>query len=169
MTNQDIEDNKAQSHTSSSTNMTSLSVLDMPFPMAKNAPKKFKGHYADIQPFIDHYEQLCTKYNVILDINKCKTITRYCSRKVIQVIEGLTSYTKPDWSKLKKDILRLYDAGLNEKRYTRANLKKFMLESREKKVKNWNQFTEYTRNFTTIGGWLRVHDKIIETEEATYY
>ena len=70
---------------------------------------------------------------------------------------------------MKKDILRLYDAGLNEKRYTRANLKKFMLESREKKVKNWNQFTEYTRNFTTIGGWLRVHDKIIETEEATYY
>ena len=65
MTNQDVEDNKAQSHTSSSTNMTSLSVLDMPFPMAKNAPKKFKGHYVDIQSFIDHYEQLCTKYNVI--------------------------------------------------------------------------------------------------------
>ncbi|KAL5514872.1 hypothetical protein ACEPAG_2188 [Sanghuangporus baumii] len=148
---------------------TTRSVLDMPFANTKYAPKTFMGHFSEVQDFLDHYEQLCNRNNVIADADKCRIITRYCSRRVVQVIEGLDHFIIPNWSELKAAILRLYDANLNDKRYTKTDLKKFMLESREKKTKQWRDFTEYTRKFTTIGGWLKGHKKISEDEQATYY
>ncbi|KAL5476573.1 hypothetical protein ACEPAI_3253 [Sanghuangporus weigelae] len=148
---------------------TARSALDMPFANTKYAPKTFMGHFSEVQDFLDHYEQLCNRNNVITDADKCRIITRYCARKVVQVIEGLDHFIIPNWSELKAVILRLYDANLNDKRYTKTDLKKFMLESCEKKTKQWRDFTEYTRKFTTIGGWLKGHKKITEDEQATYY
>ncbi|KAH8106584.1 hypothetical protein DFH11DRAFT_1518078, partial [Phellopilus nigrolimitatus] len=148
---------------------SSLSVLDMPTPNSPHAPKKFKGHYSEIEKFLDHYERLCLKNHVSQESDRCKTILQYCSRKVAEVIEGLEYYQTPNWNKLKEQLLQLYDAELNKQRYTKSDLKKFIKIQRDKKIKTWPQFTQYVRAFMTIGGWLKGCKKISDTEEATYF
>ncbi|KAH8111639.1 hypothetical protein DFH11DRAFT_1792138, partial [Phellopilus nigrolimitatus] len=148
---------------------SSLSVLDMPTPNSPHAPKKFKGHYSEIEKFLDHYERLCLKNHVSQESDRCKTILQYCSRKVAEVIEGLECYQTPNWNKLKEQLLQLYDAELNKRRYTKSDLKKFVRTQRERKIRTWPQFTQYVRAFMTIGGWLKGCKKISDTEEATYF
>lgn len=42
------------------------SIIDMPLPHGKYAPKKFRGTYSDIKLFLKHYEKLCEQTMSIL-------------------------------------------------------------------------------------------------------
>src|ERR1700722_6855361 len=99
-----------------------LTILDMPIPGTKQAPKKFRGDYRHVQDFIDHYERLLKKYNVVDDQERCHSLRQYCSSKVKETIEGMPDYIAPDWTKLKTMILKFYDAERNEQRYTERDL-----------------------------------------------
>ncbi len=88
-----------------------LSVIDMPAPKTKYAPKKFTGHYADVEPFLEAYERLCRRFNVTLERDQCDTVRQYCSREVVGVIEGLTSFRDGKWSGLTGELIHLYDGG----------------------------------------------------------
>ncbi|KAG2059954.1 hypothetical protein BDR06DRAFT_873356, partial [Suillus hirtellus] len=81
----------------------------------------FKGGFSEVKDFLKHYEKLCDYHNVTSDEEKCESITQYMSRHVTEFIEGLPSFRSNNWSKLKADILKYYDADLDTKRYRRKD------------------------------------------------
>lgn len=141
----------------------------MPLPDTKAAPEKFRGRYTRIKSFLIHYELLLEQNNVLSDKDKCELITRYCSRKVTEFIQALPSYTERKWGKLKDDMLKYYDADLDNKKYRVKDLVKLVRACKEKKLKNLSAWREYGRKFITIGGWLLKKKKISDGEYATYY
>ena len=150
-------------------NVPGNSILTMPLPDSRAAPEKFKGRYTKIKSFLTHFELLLEQNNVLSDKDKCELITRYCSRKVTEFIQALPSYTDKKWAKLKEDLLKYYDADLDNKKYRIKDLVKLVKACKEKKMKNLSHWREYGRKFITIGGWLLRKKKISEEEYATYY
>ena len=145
------------------------SILTMPLPETKAAPEKFKGRYNKIKSFIIHYELLLEQNNVFAERDKCELITRYCSRPVTEFIQALPSYFEKKWEKLKADLLKYYDADLDNKKYKVKDLVKVVKECKEKKMKNLSAWRHYGRKFITVGGWLLKKKKITDEEYATYY
>jgi hypothetical protein len=145
------------------------SILTMPLPDTKAAPERFRGRYNKIKSFLTHYELLLEQNNVLGEKDKCELITRYCSRKVTEFIQALPSYSEKKWEKLKGDLLKYYDADLDNKKYKVNDLVKMVKACKEKKLKNLSAWREYGRKFITVGGWLLKKKKISEEEYATYY
>ena len=150
-------------------NVPANSILTMPLAETKFAPEKFSGRYNKIKPFLIHYELLLEQNNVLSDKDKCELVSRYCSRKVTEFIQALPTYSEKKWDKLKEDLLKYYDADLDNKKYRTRDLVKMVKECKEKKLKNLSAWREYGRKFITIGGWLLKRNKISEDEYATYY
>ncbi|KAG2748114.1 hypothetical protein P692DRAFT_20735359, partial [Suillus brevipes Sb2] len=148
---------------------SSRSTLTMPNPGTKAAPAKFKGGFSEVKGFLKHYEKLCDYNNVASDTDKCESITQYMSRHVTEFIEGLASFRTPNWSKLKSDILKYYDADLDTKRYRRKDLISYVKTSRDKKTPNLTAWKKYVRRFIRIGGWLEQANKLTQEEYASYF
>ncbi len=145
------------------------SVVDMPMPGSKHAPKKFRGHYSEIEYFLEHYENLCRRHSVNDNAVRCRTIRQYCSKAVRRVIEGLDSYREYNWPQLKEDLKKLYDHDLNDQRYNTSDLKKFVKRYRKKPLTSKSKFLDYHRKFITIGGWLSNKGRIEDKKTATYF
>jgi hypothetical protein len=150
-------------------NASGNSILTMPLPDTKAAPEKFRGRYTRIKSFLIHYELLLDQNNVLSDKDKCELVTRYCSRKVTEFIQALPSYTDKKWANLKDDLLKYYDADLDNKKYRVKDLVNLVKACKDKKLKNLAAWREYGRRFITVGGWLRKRGKISGDEYATYY
>jgi hypothetical protein len=148
---------------------TTLSVLNLPLPGSKLAPTKFKGDYSKVKKFLTHYKRLLAQNNVVLDREKCESITQYCSRTVGEFIEALPSYTTPNWEQLNQDLLNFYDADLDTKRFKVKHLLRFVKNARTKRVHSLAAWKQYTREFISIGGWLLAREKINRDEYFTYF
>ena len=148
---------------------TTLTVLDMPLPGTKQAPKRFSGDYRYVQDFIEHYERLLHRCNVTDDAEQCTAIRQYCSQRVKETIEGMPDYITPNWSSLKATILKFYDAERNEQRYTERDLISFLRITRDQPVSSVNKFRTYQRNFYRIAGWLQGKNKITEIQMKRYF
>jgi hypothetical protein len=85
-------------------------TYDLPVRGAKDAPKTFYGKYTDIQLFLDHYERLLNKCRITSDQEKCENLLMYCSIDIQNVVQSMDSFESHKWSKLKRDILRQFDA-----------------------------------------------------------
>ncbi|KII82650.1 hypothetical protein PLICRDRAFT_120490, partial [Plicaturopsis crispa FD-325 SS-3] len=148
---------------------SSLSVLTMPLPGTRNAPRKFKGKSSETEEFLDIYDRLLRQNNITSNEDKCKSITQYCSSKVKSFVKALTSYQENRWDTLRQNLLDLYDADLATTKYRQKDLLKFVKESRAKPMKNLTQWKRYCRRFIPIAGYLRTKKKINEDEYATYF
>lgn len=146
-----------------------LSAVDLPLPGTKGAPKKFKGHFTQVDDFIRYYERLCRKYNVILDSEKVENITQYCSREVREFMEGLGSYANRAWTTFKEDLRKYYEADRDSKRYKVRDLEKYVLRMRKKTSPNMAAWVKYSRGFIRIGGWLRTESKLTNQEFDLYF
>lgn len=141
----------------------------MPLPGTCNAPKKFKGKHSEIEEFLDIYDRLLRQNNITDDKDKCKSITQYCSTKVKSFIKALKSYQENKWSKLREDLLNLYDADLATTTYRQKDLLRFVKECRGKSLKNLTQWKRYCRRFIRIAGYLKQKSKINSDEYDTYF
>ena len=146
-----------------------LSILTMPIPGSKAAPKKFKGDFTEVKKFIKHYEKLCDYNQVTADKDRCETISQYTSRHVTEFIEGLDSYENSDWNALKADILKYYDADLDTKRYKRQDLVSYVKAMRGQRIPTLAAWKKYVRGFIRIAGWLQSAKKITKDEYAGYF
>ncbi|KAG2058720.1 hypothetical protein BDR06DRAFT_875403 [Suillus hirtellus] len=149
--------------------MTTRSVLTLPNPGTKAAPAKFKGGFSEVKDFLKHYEKLCDYHNVTSDEEKCESITQYMSCHVTEFIEGLLSFRSNNWSKLKADILRYYDADLDTKRYRHKDLLSYVRTTRGKKIPTLTAWKKYVRGFIHIAGWLEQAKKFTSEEYASYF
>src|SRR6202790_2965541 len=145
------------------------SVLSMPIPGTKLAPEKFRGDFHKVKEFIQHYERLCTQNDVVLDREKCETLLRYCSKREKQTIKNIPSYNSLTWSKLRYDILRLYDADLDTKRYRVKDVRNFSRKQKTNKIRDLAAWKKYCRKFLRIAGSLLNGGKISQKEYATYF
>jgi len=148
---------------------TTKSILDMPLPGTKRAPKKFKGDYRYIKDFLNHYEKLLNDCNVTRDDEKCAAILQYCSFDVRETIEGLAEYQTPDWTQLKTALLRLYDSERNELRFIEDDIIMFTKISKQKRIKSMNDFRNYERKFQRVAGWLKGKGELNDDQVNKYF
>jgi hypothetical protein len=144
------------------------SVLTMPIPGTKLAPEKFRGDFHKVKEFIQHYERLCAQNNVTADTDKCETLLRYCSKREKQTIKNISSFRAKSWGRLREDILRLYDADLDTRRYKVKDVRNFSRKQKTKKIRDLAGWKKYCRAFLRIAGSLLSAEKITEKEYATY-
>ena len=144
------------------------SVLTMPIPGTKLAPEKFRGDFHKVKEFIQHYERLCTQNNVTSDTEKCETLLRYCSKREKQTIKNISSFRAKSWGRLREDILRLYDADLDTRRYKVKDVRNFSRKQKTKKIRDLAGWKKYCRAFLRIAGSLLSAEKITEKEYSTY-
>ena len=147
-----------------------LGVHHLPVPGSKSAPKKFKGKYSNIKPFIKHYEKLCVQKEVTDEQEKIENITQYCSRDVREFIEGLPSYEGKNWKLFEQDLMEYFDAERDSKRYKKGDLEAFCRRFRHRKEKmKLSSWKWYNRGFIKIAGWLESRAKITKEEKATFF
>jgi len=73
------------------------SAVTLPIPGTKLAPEKFRRDFHKVRGFIQHYKRLCVQHNVMVDMEKCENLLRYCSRREMQTIKNFPSYRNRDW------------------------------------------------------------------------
>ncbi|KAI0083412.1 hypothetical protein BDY19DRAFT_998594 [Irpex rosettiformis] len=142
----------------------------LPIAGSKSAPPKFSGDFSKIKDFIAHYEKLCALKRVLNDTDKIQNIGQYCSKRVRNFLEGLSSYHARDWLDFKTDFLKYYDAERDEKRYKEKDLSQYVKHTHQKDsfttLSTWKQ---YDRGFIRIAGWLRAKNKITTRQLDVYF
>ncbi|KAI0083694.1 hypothetical protein BDY19DRAFT_854533, partial [Irpex rosettiformis] len=102
--------------------------------------------------------------------DKIQNIGQYCSKRVRNFLEGLSSYHAKDWLDFKTDFLKYYDAERDEKRYKEKDLSQYVKHTRQKDsfttLSTWKQ---YDRGFIRIAGWLRAKNKITTRQLDVYF
>ena len=97
------------------------SKADLPHPNSKKAPKTFTGRHDEIESFLREFKEMTNLYNV--PTTECfDLVTRYVSRRVSEVIEGLTEYHSKNWQAFVTQMKKLYNHAKTEKRYTQRDL-----------------------------------------------
>lgn len=144
-------------------------ILNLPLPGGKQAPPKFTGDASQVEDFLDAYERLLTYYNITSPRDRCRSVLRYVSRRVREVIEALDTYQTSDWTGLKADIEELYDAELYKTRYKKKDLVAYVNRTRKRKMNTLAKWRKYSRNFVRIAGWLRSKEMITANEEKSYF
>lgn len=141
----------------------------MPIPGTKLAPEKFRGDFHKVKEFIQHYERLCVQNNVTLDTEKCETVLRYCSKRERQTIKNVPSYIARDWARLSADILRLYDADLDSKRYKVKDIRDFSKKHKKRHIRDLAEWRKYCRAFLRVAGSLLAEGRITTNDYDTYF
>ena len=147
------------------------SILTMPLPGMKQAPKTFHGHAEQLSIFLIQYERLAT-YHQLSDADKCTTVGEYCSERVRETIAGFRSYRSRQWTQLKKDIENAYDLDKVTKRFTKLDLhdlcKRFSKEV-DRPLYDLSAWKIYLQDFVRIAGALESNGHLTETEHAIYF
>ncbi|KAG5220514.1 hypothetical protein IMY05_C4577000200 [Salix suchowensis] len=141
----------------------------MPGPGEKAAPTRFRGDFDMVKQFIRKYNRLCAAYNLVDPLEKCERLIDYCSRSVRLFIESLPSYQNGHWAQLEKDVLKYYDADLDETRYIPDQLAELAEEWQQIKINDLATWKSYQREFHTKAGWLLSKDKVTKEMEAGYF
>ncbi|KAJ7221228.1 hypothetical protein B0H12DRAFT_984065, partial [Mycena haematopus] len=127
-------------------------VHDMPVQGGKDAPKKFRGKYTEVQTFIDHYERLLNKCRIRNEQEKCTHILKYCSIDTQYVIQTLEGYSPPRWSRLKREILKHFDADRMYQKYKPADVERFAARRCHKPCYSLTNWRKYFIKYNTIAG-----------------
>jgi hypothetical protein len=144
-------------------------VLNMPIPKTKLAPETFRGDYSKVKEFIEHYDRLIIQHNVLTHKDRCETITRYCGRREKETIKNIPSYSTPDWTRLREDILKVYDADRDTKRYTLKDVMMFAKRKQKQRIPDLAAWKQYVRSFLRVAGSLLKNQKLTQDEHATYF
>ncbi|EGO19223.1 hypothetical protein SERLADRAFT_443264 [Serpula lacrymans var. lacrymans S7.9] len=141
---------------------TTLSVITMPIPGTRYAPKKFKGDYTRVRDFVLQYERICHANNVTADDEKCSSILQYCSTYVCKIIEGIKHFITPSCNSLRDEILQYFDGAKAEAKFKEHHLKQLVNVLHKKQMGSLDDFKSYMRKYVCVGGWLLAKSKITQ-------
>jgi len=144
-------------------------IADMPMRGTKEAPRTFKGKYTEVENFINHYERLLLKNQVISNKDRCEYITEYCSTNVSHFIRGSSHYNNPNWHALKTELLKYYDADRAKQRYRPSDMLACVKEARETACYSLSQWKKYYIKYNSIAGFLLSKRKLTELEYAYFW
>ncbi|KAJ7087900.1 hypothetical protein C8R44DRAFT_650003 [Mycena epipterygia] len=126
--------------------------LDMPIRGSKEAPKTFRGKHTEVQRFIDHFELLLNKCRVTDDQEKCEQVLNYCTVDVQNVIQTMEGYEQRKWSKLRKEILKQFDAERALQKYKPADVERYAAKMKSQPCYNLTQWRKYYIKYNAIAG-----------------
>ena len=150
--------------------MTATGPNSLPIVGSKGAPKKFRGRYDEVKPFLRHYERLCALKSVTQDRDKVENVTQYCSREVREFMEGLPSYRLGSWELFSRDVLKYFDAERDARRYRIKDLERYVQRTRRTpKFNSLATWKRYNRGYIRIAGWLVNKNKLDEATNSLYY
>ena len=81
----------------------------------------FTGCHDEIKSFLREFKEMTNLYNVPTT-ERFDLVTRYVSRQVSEVIEGIIEYHSKHWPDFVTQMKKLYNHAKTEKRYTNATL-----------------------------------------------
>jgi len=81
---------------------------DLPHPNSKKAPKTFTGRHTEVDSFLTEFVEMTNLYNVPT-LGRFDVITRYVSRSVAEVMEGLPEYHAKNWIDFVTQMKDLYN------------------------------------------------------------
>ncbi|KAI4294674.1 hypothetical protein K525DRAFT_212103, partial [Schizophyllum commune Loenen D] len=145
------------------------SVLDMPTPGTRQAPKTFRGAFYEVERFVEHYDRLLRQYNVRDPYDKCHAILQYCSQHVAEFIMSTRQYAHNDWEGLRAAILKYYNAERVHLKHRPADVVAFVTRAQKKMIENLTQWNQYYTRFVSRAGQLVNSGKMTEADEATYF
>jgi hypothetical protein len=76
----------------------------------------------------------------------------YCSIDIQDVVQAMDSFESRKWSKLKRDILRQFDAERVFQKYKPADVEHFAAKKRDKACLNLTQWRRYSVKYKVIAG-----------------
>ncbi|KAJ6473986.1 hypothetical protein C8R47DRAFT_1294284 [Mycena vitilis] len=148
---------------------TTRTVLDMPLRGSKDAPKLFRGHHAEVEYFIAHYDRLLVKFHVNDPHDQCKLILDYCSTDVQGFIRASKYYQNKQWPKLRREILQSYDADRATSRYKPSDIATYTLKTQSKPFQNLSQWKKYFIKYKTMAGILLQQGHITQVNYDVYF
>ncbi|PPQ81525.1 hypothetical protein CVT26_010862 [Gymnopilus dilepis] len=141
----------------------------MPVKGSSKAPRTFKGHYTEIQPFLKHLEHLYVQHGVTTDSQKVDLILDYCNRHVRDFIKTTEGYRNKNWNQLKDKLLNAFDADCNEQNYTINDVIALVSKQRNKPIKKLEKWKKYMLDYETIAGSLYHGNKMSEWNYHGYF
>ncbi|KAJ7487192.1 hypothetical protein B0H11DRAFT_1656773, partial [Mycena galericulata] len=145
------------------------SIYDMPIRGTKSAPATFGGDFDEVEHFITHYEKLIIQNNVVKPADQCECILEYCSRSVEDFIRATPAFQDRNWNRLKKIILKYYDAELTCSGQRPEDVLNFILKTRQRSLKTLTQWKRYYHKYLGIAGRLHTRGKISELQFNGYF
>ncbi|KAJ7138962.1 hypothetical protein C8R46DRAFT_921752 [Mycena filopes] len=124
----------------------------MPIRGSKDAPHNFRGKYTEVQRWVDHCEKLLNKCRVTDERERCESLLAYCTIDVQNVIQTMEGYEQHRWGKLKKEILRFYDAERVFQKYKPADVDRYATKMRQKPCYSLTQWRKYFLRYNAIAG-----------------
>ncbi|KAJ7212757.1 hypothetical protein B0H12DRAFT_1033161, partial [Mycena haematopus] len=144
-------------------------VLDMPLRNSREAPKTFKGKHAEVEYFVQHYDRLLIKYRVNNAYDQCECILDYCSSDVQAFIRASEHYQDRDWPKLRREILKCYDADRALTRYRPGDITAYTLKTKNKPIHNLSQWKKYYIRYKTMAGTLYRQGHVTKVNVDVYF
>src|SRR5215475_9554712 len=117
----------------------SRTLMDFPPPGSRRAPKTFSGKYFEIESFLQEFDSLAMYYSLTND-EKFRQITRYVTRSVRDIIEGLSAYRDKKWNDFKDALMMLFEHERTQDRYTIRDLKSLVDEWRNRRIDSLRDF-----------------------------
>ncbi|KAL1671330.1 hypothetical protein EV122DRAFT_226755 [Schizophyllum commune] len=146
-----------------------LTVLNLPHPGARDAPKTFHGDCDEVEAFLSHYEKLIQTYNLTSDRERCRSIVQYCSSSVGDFIRVTDSYLSDDWQGLKREIYKWYNAEVALKRFKPIHVAEYVKQHSREPIFNLTQFNKYYVGFKKRSGRLVSEGLMGRAKEAWYF
>ena len=148
---------------------SSKTVSHLPIKKGKRAPQTFTGHFNKVAEFFDEVEGICNERGVTDPKEMCKGVAHYCSRKIVEVIEGTQEYWDGDYEGLKREMKFMFDDQRKEVRHTTLHLIKLVRAWKDKDIKDLPTFKKFYQEYKRIGGWLFNHKKIDEEDYKLWF
>ncbi|KAJ7160476.1 hypothetical protein C8R46DRAFT_905992, partial [Mycena filopes] len=145
------------------------SVLDMPLRNSRDAPKMFRGNHAEVEYFIQHYDKLLAKFHVTDPYDQCECILDYCAADVQSFIRASDNYQKANWPRLRREILKCYDAERAIIRFRPSDITTYTVKTKNRPFLNLSQWKRYFIKYKTMAGTLLQQGHITKVNCDVYF
>src|SRR5437016_7086371 len=138
-----------QTHTNRIMNYNTIhyGVDALPIQGKRDAPKTFRGSYDEVEPFLKTMDKLFSRFQVTSDKDKVEAIIPYCVTKVQDFIHASPAFRKPNWIKLRAQLMEYYDAERANRKYTPNDIWTFNREWNSKSITDLTHWKKYFRDF----------------------
>lgn len=109
------------------------------------------------------------KFRVTAAYDQCECILDYCSTDVQGFIRASEHYQNRHWPKLRKEILKCYDADRATSRYKPSDIATYTLKTQARPFQNLSQWKRYFIKYKTMAGTLFQQGHITKLNYDVYF
>ena len=132
-----------------------------------SAPK-FDNKPASLAPFLDDVTQVAQSCG-LSPKQQIEWAVRYAPDEVRELWEMQESVGTDDWDQFKKELFELYPGSSGERKYSIVNLQTLVEKQASVKIKDTEDFGEYSRVFLTMATYLKKKKHLTDRENSVYF